>query len=352
MERKQWCWLLRMAVEGMRELPLDTVIRVQSNTLFRKSEEAVLGTIPSGAEPRPGLETFAGLLEAHPDVFHHSRTPASLMAHWAHLAEYRLLPDQALLPWPAPKDGKELAFAELEANLAAEGDQEALDPVAEAEALLAERALSRDVAAAEAHLAKLTVAVEAVTGISPPDFDPRTMAVLRGRLVRFLVRSREISIGRATRDKGHSVDVDLSFEGLPLPRPMQGGLTGSGTGTGPAMKVSRRQATIKLRSTGEFFICNDGKRALYVDGKPLLAQAKVRLDHNAVIEVPSLHSSTLLQFHALHSPSDCQHPPRLPRQPGPHPVHPSGGLQVARCLAGPAPAHLPTYTQPPFPPTF
>jgi len=35
--------------------------------------------------------------------------------------------------------------------------------------------------------------VDSVTGISPPDFDNQTLAVLRGRLVRYLMRSREVS---------------------------------------------------------------------------------------------------------------------------------------------------------------
>ena len=33
-----------------------------------------------------------------------------------------------------------------------------------------------------------------VVGISPPDFDNQTLAVLRGRLVRYLMRSREVSV--------------------------------------------------------------------------------------------------------------------------------------------------------------
>lgn len=34
--------------------------------------------------------------------------------------------------------------------------------------------------------------MDSVTGISPPDFDNQTLAVLRGRLVRYLMRSREV----------------------------------------------------------------------------------------------------------------------------------------------------------------
>lgn len=88
-------------------------------------------------------------------------------------------------------------------------------------------------------------------GMSMPDFDNQTLAALRGRMVRYLMRSREVSscflpqkhfclwavyfimmpiiflfvfsqitLGRATKDK--QIDVDLSLEG-------------------PAWKISRKQ---------------------------------------------------------------------------------------------------------------
>lgn len=44
----------------------------------------------------------------------------------------------------------------------------------------------------ENEVGRWQVLVEAVTGISPPDFDAQTLAVLRGRLVRYLMRSREV----------------------------------------------------------------------------------------------------------------------------------------------------------------
>lgn len=42
-------------------------------------------------------------------------------------------------------------------------------------------------------------------------FDAQTIAVLRGRLVRYLMRSKEITFGRSTADS--SVDVDMALEG-------------------------------------------------------------------------------------------------------------------------------------------
>lgn len=62
------------------------------------------------------------------------------------------------------------------------------------------------------------------------------------------------------------VDVDLLLEG-------------------PAHKVSRRQGTIKLRSNGDFFITNEGKRPLFIDGVPLLHGNKTKLNNNCTIEV-------------------------------------------------------------------
>ena len=53
--------------------------------------------------------------------------------------------------------------------------------------------------------------IRQVTGQSAADFDNQTLAVLRGRQVRYLMRSREISVGLATEDL--TVDVDLSLEG-------------------------------------------------------------------------------------------------------------------------------------------
>lgn len=57
---------------------------------------------------------------------------------------------------------------------------------------------------------------------------------------------------------------------------------------GPAHKVSRKQGTIKLRSNGDFFVSNEGKRPLYVDGMPLLHGNKMRLNNNCVVEMAGL----------------------------------------------------------------
>ena len=74
----------------------------------------------------------------------------------------------------------------------------------------------------------------------------------------------QITVGRSTAD--NHVDVDLSLEG-------------------PAWKISRRQAVIKLRSDGEYCVINEGRRPLYIDGKPVVLGTKARLHHNSTFEV-------------------------------------------------------------------
>jgi flagellar basal body rod protein FlgG len=74
----------------------------------------------------------------------------------------------------------------------------------------------------------------------------------------------QISLGRCTKEA--QIDVDLSLEG-------------------PAWKISRRQGIIKLKNTGEFYIANEGKRPIYIDGKPVLRGNKAKLIHNSVVEV-------------------------------------------------------------------
>ena len=45
----------------------------------------------------------------------------------------------------------------------------------------------------EADIKKWQVLVDKVRGDNSPDFDNQTLAVLRGRLVRYLMRSKEVS---------------------------------------------------------------------------------------------------------------------------------------------------------------
>lgn len=60
---------------------------------------------------------------------------------------------------------------------------------------------------------------------------------------------------------------------------------------GPAWKISRRQGVITLRNSGEFYLANEGKRPVYIDGKPVLTSNKFKLSHNSVVEVGEMLGS-------------------------------------------------------------
>ncbi|XP_074653523.1 microspherule protein 1-like [Tubulanus polymorphus] len=256
--------LSKLALNAMYQLHPDNVAAIQARTLFSKEEEDILKTIIS-VNSQPTVDVFQELLQKHPTVFHYARTAKALYNHWLLLKQYHLLPDQSVQPMP--KGDHVLNFSDAEDLLNDEDLKDPADVIMEQELSIADRKNKKEIRTLEQEIPKWQVLVDSVTGISPPDFDNQTLAVLRGRLVRYLMRSKEITLGRATKD--NLVDVDLTLEG-------------------PAWKISRRQGVIKLRNNGEFFVANEGKRPVYIDGKPVLSGTKQKLNNNSVVEMSGL----------------------------------------------------------------
>ncbi|KAF7267195.1 microspherule protein Rcd5 [Rhynchophorus ferrugineus] len=254
----------RVAVSAMRNLHPDMITAIQDKALWSQEEERILSTIKSSANPT--LENFSELLTKHSDIFYNGRTANSLMRHWQTLRMYHLLPDQTV--GPIPTSGRPImTFNDAEELIQ---DSELNDPPDEAldqELRLQQRRNIKEIRQLENEVGRWNVLVDSITGMCPGELDGQTLAVLRGRMVRYLMRSREITIGRS--GKGHNVDIDLSLEG-------------------PAHKISRRQATLRLRNTGEFYLSSEGKRPIFVAGKPVTAGNKVRLHDHAVVEIACL----------------------------------------------------------------
>ncbi|GAB1606840.1 microspherule protein 1-like [Argonauta hians] len=253
----------KLAVTAMKQLHPDVIANIQSKTLFSKGEETLLGKVASTSQPT--LEIFQDLLSKYRDVFHSSRIAKCLQNHWVLMKQYHLLPDQSVQPMP--RGDHVLNFSDVEDMMHDDSLRDPRDEVLEHELDIADRRNKREVRHLEQELPKWQVLVDSVIGVSPPDFDNQTLAVLRGRLVRYLMRSKEITLGRATKD--NHIDVNLSLEG-------------------PAWKISRLQGIIKLRHTGDFFIANEGKRPIYVDSKPVPNGTKAKLNNNAVVEISCL----------------------------------------------------------------
>jgi len=257
-----------LAVQAIRNLPVEIVQKVTSATPFSPEEEAAIAASGLKSTATAGLEEMEKLLSSHAAVFHPSRTGKALLTHWQYMRQYNLLPDQTVQPLPKGDSHQHiLNFHDGEEQVV---DGELIDPVdgmLNHELSVVDRQAKREIRRLENEVSKWQLVVEQVTGQATPEFDSQTLAVLRGRLVRYLMRSREISVGRATKDQ--TVDVDLTLEG-------------------PATKVSRRQAIIKLRNSGEFHIANEGSRPVLVNGKPVLTGDKARLSNNTVVEFCNL----------------------------------------------------------------
>lgn len=251
----------RIAVVAMRNLHPELVESVQRKALFSTQEEELLNSIKSTDNPK--LEQFQELLDKNASIFYSARTAKSLQNHWQMMKQYQLLTDQVVKPLHI--SDQPLSFSDAEDLILDAELNDQRDESLEIELSLADRQHKREIRLLENELSRWNVLVDSMTGVGiAPEFDGQTLAVLRGRLVRYLMRSKEISFGRDAKDC--VVDVDLSLEG-------------------PATKISRKQGTIKLRSNGDFFIANEGKRPIFIDGAPLLAGNKTRLANNCVVEV-------------------------------------------------------------------
>jgi len=252
----------RLALAALRNLHPQTVASVQSRALYTKSEEQLLSTLSSTSQPT--LENFEKLLEENATVFHSARTAQALQSHWQLMKQYHLLPDQSVQP--LPKSDHVVSFTDAD-ELLRDSELAGADRDEVLELSQNDRLAKTEIKLLENEVGRWQVLVEAVTGISPPDFDAQTLAVLRGRLVRYLMRSREVTFGRSTA--GATVDIDLSLEG-------------------PAWKISRRQGGLKLRASGEFLISNEGRRPFFIDGKPVLPGSRSKLSNNCVLEIAGL----------------------------------------------------------------
>ncbi|MBN3291945.1 MCRS1 protein, partial [Polypterus senegalus] len=253
----------KLAWQAMRQLHPEAIAAIQSKALFSRAEEALLAKIGSTSQPK--IDVFQELLNKHPGVFYPSRTAKSLQIHWQLLKQYYLLDDQTVQP--LPKGDQVLNFSDAEQLVDDNKLKDTRDEVLEHELMIADRHQKREIRQLEQELPRWQVLVDSITGMNSPDFDNQTLAALRGRMVRYLMRSREITLGRATKDR--QIDVDLSLEG-------------------PAWKISRRQGIIKLKNNGDFFIANEGRRPIYVDGRPVLTGNKWKLNNNSVVEIAGL----------------------------------------------------------------
>lgn len=257
--------LSRIAVSAIRNLHPEMVSSIQQKALFSKAEEDILSNIKSTETPTE--ETFQDLLTKNATVFFHARTPKSLLIHWELMRQYMLLNDQSI-PSSTSPDGLQ-SFSDYEEMV---NDNEILaeikDEHSELELSQADRKNKKEIRTLENELQRWSVLLDTFSGIGiSPEFDNQTLAILRGRAVRYLMRSREITVGRNAKDL--SVDVNLALEGA-------------------AYKVSRKQGTIKMRSNGDFFLVNEGKRPIFVDGIPIITGNKIKLHNNNVIEVSKL----------------------------------------------------------------
>ncbi|VDN94258.1 unnamed protein product [Brugia pahangi] len=249
-----------VAKRRIADLSVETISAVQSRTVFTVEEEELLSAIPS-ATTGTDLAVFEQVLERNKEAFHHARTAYVLQQHWLEMKNWDLLQDQR------KASNRVLDFAEIEQSLEWNGGWDR--HISFEETRLCKAAVLTE----RAWLDWEKIHVEAVSGISDDSqMSEGVWGVLKGRVVRYLLRGETILIGRNTQF--HNVDINLALEG-------------------PVATISRKQAILKIiqnqqAKTVEVFLSNVGKPPIYVDGKTLLSGDKTRLFSNGLIEIAQI----------------------------------------------------------------
>uniref|UniRef100_A0A0C9R6T0 Mcrs1_0 protein n=1 Tax=Fopius arisanus TaxID=64838 RepID=A0A0C9R6T0_9HYME len=261
----------KLAVQAMKNLHPAVIANVQSRALFSRDEEFLLEAVKS--TPEPTLDIFQRLLETSPHIFHPMRTAKTLMYHWQLMKHYQLLPDQSVQPLPYFYDAVSFSDAEDMMNDKELGDPK--DEMVDTEMAIANRHDKLKIRVLENEVTVWLALINTLTDGIPLDFDDQTFAILNGKHIKYRMTSKEITVGRSSKDR--CVDVDLSS-------------------MGPAKKVSRRQATIRMKNNGDFFLSSEGKRPIFVNGRPILPGNKIKLQNNSVIEVASFQFVFLINL--------------------------------------------------------
>ena len=184
----------KLAMEAVRNLPQEVVLKVSKAAPFsREEEDAIASSGVKSTTPNVDTAHFEKLLCAQPGTFHPSRSARALLSHWQYMKQYSLLPDQTVQPLPRPDTAQHiLNFHDGEDQVQDAELQDPPDTRLNTELMVVDRVAKREIRRLEAEVSKWQIVVEQVTGQPTADFDNQTLAVLRGRLVRYLMRSREI----------------------------------------------------------------------------------------------------------------------------------------------------------------
>lgn len=139
--------------------------------------------------------------------------------------------------------------------------------------------LVKEIKRAEADVFLWQVLADKVTGRANPFLSADTIAVLFSEQSEFIMKSREITLGRASTHS-QQIDVDLSS------------LTSS-------KKISRLQCKINLVEDDVFFLSNKGSLTVWVDGEPAEQDKQIKLNDKALIQIDAISILFLINYNNI-----------------------------------------------------
>ena len=265
---ERWHLLLRdrvtsnITIESLRQLHKSVIISIERSALFNNLEDSILKQVPSNV--RFSYQNFQKLLSNNQNIFFPSREPNDLFKRWTYLHSNYLLNDQAAL-----RNNKS-QFEDIKAVVQYKDTGESTIDELEEKQIVMKKYLNSKIhefRVLQTEIEQLVKCLSAISGIRKSQFDSNVYAYLQGVRVRFLIKNKQITLGRNTKDV--HVDLDLTMEGF-------------------SKRISRFQAVINLLQNGKFMIFNSGSNDFRVN-------SRIVSFHDAA----ELFDETFLQFDNL-----------------------------------------------------
>lgn len=275
----------KMIYKKLESLKPDEIEKLKSLAPFSDTENEILMNIES--TKNPSLDEFGNILVENRVNFYESRNASTLKQQWLQLNHFRLLNDQHAI------DGEDSDAAAATSKLVRtfEDNERTLEDIEimnnvnlndEIEEVMCQnyKKIINQIKRSEAELYLWQVLVDKATKKENDFENIECLAILESENFKYIMKSREISMGRSTPKS----TVDLDFQLI---------------GSDKAKKISRNQGAIKMNESGEFFLYNYSKQAIFVDGKIVLESCKTQLFDKSIIQLDDFSLLFFINFNVV-----------------------------------------------------
>lgn len=251
----------RMIYKNLKKLHSDDILRLKKLIPFNLKENSILLNLDSTITPTK--DYFENLLIDYRVCFHEARTAECLMSQYLMLKDLNLLKNQLIeehekLQTDSNKSSLtsrlfKSSFEKAENELNDSKSTREAVQTSDSDKALQYNRLENQIKRAEADLFLWQILVDKVSGSNSLFNDNQTVAVFFNEKFTYSMKKREIKIGR-------SLEADITLN----------------SSTKSGLKISRIQCTVCQLDANKFYLINNGRLPIFVDGKTILTGSQTQ----------------------------------------------------------------------------